>query len=44
MNTESLYTTMTEQGVFSSRVTGIGKQFIDFITSPLESETGTNEG
>jgi hypothetical protein len=44
MNTESLHTTMTEQGIFSSRVTGIGKQFIDFITSPLDSEIGTTEG
>ena len=37
MNTESLHTNMTVQGMFASRTTGIGQQFIAFITSPLSS-------
>jgi len=36
-NTDSLHTTMTSQGMFASRSTAMGKQFIDFITSPIES-------
>jgi len=39
MNTESLRTTMTESGIFTSRTTYIGQQFIKFITSPI-SESG----
>jgi len=36
MNTESLHTTMTPSGVFVSRTTDMGKQFLTFITSPLQ--------
>lgn len=36
MNTDSLHTTMTEAGMFTPRITDIGTQFINFITSPLE--------
>jgi len=38
MNTESLHVTMTSQGMFASRTTSMGKQFINFITSPIESD------
>jgi hypothetical protein len=38
MNTDSLHTTMTSQGMFASRTTAMGKQFIGFITSPIESD------
>ena len=34
LNTESLHGTMTEQGMFASRTTAIGKQFLHFITDP----------
>ncbi|MBA7704693.1 hypothetical protein ES703_113511 [subsurface metagenome] len=36
MNTESLHTTMATSGMFASRTTDMGKQFIKFITSPIE--------
>lgn len=35
---ESLHVTMTGQGMYASRTTEIGKQFIEFITSPIEDE------
>lgn len=35
MNTESLHTTMGESGIFASRTTDMGKQFLKFITSPI---------
>ncbi len=38
MNTESLHVTMTSQGMLASRTTSMGKQFINFITSPIESD------
>ena len=38
MNTESLHVTMTSQGMFASCTTSMGKQFINFITSPIESD------
>ncbi|OFV67934.1 MAG: hypothetical protein SCAL_000574 [Candidatus Syntrophoarchaeum caldarius] len=38
MNTESLHGIMTPQGMFASRTTPLGKQFINFITSPIESD------
>jgi len=36
-STDSLHGTITSQGMFVSHTTNIGKQFIDFITSPIES-------
>jgi len=36
MTTDSLHTMMTESGVFTSRTTAMGKQFLTFISSPLE--------
>jgi len=36
LNIESLHTTMTRQGVFASRTSDMGNQFIQFITSPFE--------
>jgi hypothetical protein len=38
VNTDSLHITSTSQGMFTSRTTTMGKQFIDFITSPIESD------
>lgn len=38
MNTDSLHTTMHEAGMFASRATDMGKQFLKFITSPLDNE------
>ncbi len=35
LNTESLHTSMTEEGMFSKRTTAIGMQFIKFVTSPI---------
>jgi len=36
LNTESLETTMTASGLFASRTTEMGKEFINFITSPIK--------
>lgn len=36
MSTDSLHMTMTESGMFASRTTAMGKQFLTFISSPLE--------
>ena len=36
LSTDSLHTMMTGEGMLASRTTDIGKQFISFITSPLE--------
>jgi len=36
LSTGSLHTTITGEGMLASRTTDIGKQFITFITSPLE--------
>lgn len=33
---DSLHTTMSEQGMFASRTTAMGNQFIRYITSPLK--------
>jgi hypothetical protein len=35
---ESLHVTMTGQGMYASRTTDMGKQFLQFITSPIEDE------
>lgn len=35
MSTDSLHVTVSEQGMFASRTTAMGQQFISFITSPL---------
>ena len=35
MNTESLHTSMTEDGMFAARITATGDNFIRFITSPI---------
>ena len=37
LSTDSLHTMVTGKGILASRTTKIGKQFIAFITSPLES-------
>jgi hypothetical protein len=37
MNTESLHGMMTEQGMYASRTTKMGKQFLKFITSPIQN-------
>ena len=37
MTTDSLHTMMPEQGMFASRTTAMGKQFMKFITSPLKA-------
>ena len=39
LNIESLGGTMTVQGMFASRTTNLGKQFLEFITSPLNEES-----
>ena len=36
LSTDSLHTTVTGEGMLASRTTNIGKQFIVFVTSPLE--------
>jgi len=36
MSTDSLHIAMTENGMFASRTTVMGKQFLTFISSPLE--------
>jgi hypothetical protein len=38
LNTDSLHTTMTDAGMFASRTTTLGRQFLNFITSPLSDE------
>jgi len=38
MNSDSLHTMMSENGIFASRTTDIGNKFIKFITSPLDTE------
>ena len=38
LSTDSLHTTMTEEGMFASRTTTLGQQFLSFISSPLEDE------
>jgi hypothetical protein len=38
MSTDSLHMAMTESGMFASRTTAMGKQFLTFISSPLEQE------
>lgn len=38
MGLESLHTTMTGHGIYVSRTTDRGKQFIQFITSPIEED------
>ena len=38
MNIESLHTTMTKQGMFAPRITDTGRQFITFITLPIEED------
>lgn len=43
MSTDSLHTTMTEQGMFASRTTAMGKQFIKFITSPVKDDEQPTE-
>jgi len=35
MSTDQLHTMMTEGGMFASRITSMGQQFIRFITSPI---------
>lgn len=35
-NTDSLHSTMTPDGMFASRTTAMGKQFLAFISSPLQ--------
>jgi len=42
--TESLHTTMTSQGMFASRTTSMGKQFLKFITSPSEDAEEKQQG
>ena len=37
-STDSLHVQITSQGMFASRTTNMGKQFIDFITYPLEND------
>ncbi len=44
MNIESLHVTMTSQGMFASRTTDMGKQFINFIKSPIESDDENQQG
>lgn len=39
MSTDSLHTSMTENGMFASRTTDMGKKFLQFITSPIRDET-----
>jgi len=36
LSTDSLHTTVTGEGMLASRTTDIGKQFIAFVTSPIE--------
>lgn len=36
LSTDSLHITVTGEGILASRTTDIGKQFIAFVTSPLE--------
>ena len=38
LSTGSLHISMTEAGMFASRTTALGKQFLSFITSPLSRE------
>ena len=38
LSTDSLHTMMTEGGMFASRTTTLGNQFLDFIMSPLDKE------
>ena len=38
MGLEQLQTTMTAQGIYASRTTSAGKEFIQFITSPIEGD------
>ncbi len=44
MNTESLHGTMSSEGMFASRTTTMGKQFINFITSPIENDDEKQQG
>lgn len=38
VQSSELHTTVSEQGMFASYTTAIGKQFISFITSPVQGE------
>jgi hypothetical protein len=38
MTTDSLGVTMSESGIFASRITNMGKEFLQFITSPINEE------
>ena len=38
LNSDSLHTSMSEAGMFASRTTALGKQFLSFIASPLEDK------
>ncbi len=38
LSIDSLHTTMTKAGMFTSRTTALGQQFLSFITSPLSNE------
>lgn len=42
MSLDSLHTTMTGHGIYVSRTTEMGKQFIQFITSPIKDEEESN--
>lgn len=35
---DGLHTTMSEHGLYESRTTDLGKQFLNFITNPLEKQ------
>jgi hypothetical protein len=39
MRTESIHTTTTATGMFAPLITDLGKQFLKFITSPIENDT-----
>ena len=38
MSTDSLGGMMSENGIFASRTTDMGKKFLQFITSPIKEE------
>lgn len=38
LGTDSLHTSLSEGAIFASQTTSLGKQFLDFISSPLETD------
>lgn len=40
LSTDSVHTMMTGAGIYASRTTVLGKQFLAFVTSPLEADHG----